>query len=78
MEKRPTPEGREQVRETPTEARQATKGKPVALVLMGALSLGLLALIALMLWALTGDPDPPAQEQQQGGLILTLPRHDAA
>ncbi|MCA1940622.1 MAG: hypothetical protein LDL26_06450 [Caenispirillum bisanense] len=66
MEKRRTPDGSEQVRETPEEARQAQKGRPVAMVLMGALTLGLIALIALMIWALSGEPEPTSQEQQQG------------
>lgn len=68
MEKRPTPEGREQVRETPTEARQGSKDRPVAMVLMVSLAIGLLALIGLMIWALSGDDPGPTPEQTQGAL----------
>ncbi|WP_343866370.1 hypothetical protein [Caenispirillum bisanense] len=66
MEKRPMPGGREQVRETPTEARQARKGFPVAMVLAGGLTLGIIALIGLMIWASSGEPEPTPQEQRQG------------
>lgn len=72
MEKRPMPGGREQIRETPTEARQARKGFPVAMVLAGGLTLGIIALIGLMIWASSGEPEPTPQEQRQGWITPDL------
>lgn len=51
------------VEETPEQARQGQKGKPVAIVLLASLALGLVALIALVLWALSGEEPGPVPAQ---------------
>ncbi|EKV32680.1 hypothetical protein C882_1517 [Caenispirillum salinarum AK4] len=61
------------VEETPEQARQGRKGKPVAVILMVSLALGLLALIALILWALSGDEPGPEPAQLEEGRVIEGP-----
>lgn len=58
------------VEESPEEARQGRRGKPVAVILLVSLALGLLALIALVMWAIPGDePGPEPAETGQAPTI---------
>ncbi|WP_404379962.1 hypothetical protein [Caenispirillum salinarum] len=61
------------VEETPEQARQGRKGKPVAVILMVSLALGLLALIALIIWALSGDDPGPTPSQLEEGRLIEGP-----
>ncbi|MBY0295215.1 MAG: hypothetical protein K2X71_04115 [Methylobacterium sp.] len=50
--------------ETPTEARQGAKGKPVLYVLLGSLALLAIAMVALLSWNGTNAPKDYASQSQ--------------
>jgi flagellar basal body-associated protein FliL len=61
------------IEETPEHARQGRRGKPVAIVLMVSLALGLIALIGLVLWALTDEASAPEEPRTGQTPALTAP-----
>ncbi len=50
--------------ETPTEARQGAKGRPVLYVLLGSLALLAIAMVALLGWNATNAPKDYASQSQ--------------